>query len=112
MNIAFPSFALDNQSIIMNPLSSYLRSEQRNVSSRPSFLRKYRLNIQLQFIWWRSEHSFRYKKSQAKCINFWLDGSINIHRLVYRLPVYLELHVPGAGKGERGDAGYGDPLLP
>ena len=60
----------------------------------------------------RSEHSFRYRKSQAKCINFWLDGNINIHRLVYRLPVYLELHVPGAGKGERGDAGYGDPLLP
>ena len=51
MNIAFPSFALDNQSIIMNPLSSYLRSEQRNVSSRPSFLRNYRLNIYLQFIW-------------------------------------------------------------
>ena len=41
-----------------------------------------------------------------------LDGNINIHRLVYRLPVYLELHGPGAGKGERGDAGYGDPLLP
>ena len=43
-------------------------------------------------------------------MNFWLDGNINVHSLVYRLPVYFEFHDPGAEKGERGDGGYGDPL--
>ena len=101
MNITFPSTALDNQSIKMKPLSSYLRSEQRNVSSWTSFLRKYRWNMHtfnVVEIWTRISS----QECSGKCISgsMAISTFINCLTCLFRAP-WPRYEEGGAGVGER-----------